>query len=292
MGNTLSQLIQKVERRLNSAPEVVLMTGAVNDTATTLQLDTGEASKLETGMVLESGLDTSFSAAETMLVRSFDADADTVVVRRGYPDTEGVADHDANTFLRLNPRFTLNHIRDVVLDVVRSKLQPWVWNVAETTLTWESDGHLSPAVNDVLEPRYVYQVIAGQIYPIPFQWLSPDAVDATNFPNGCVIINSSSGSSTVYMAYKGRVSVGNNSDPIDGLTVLGAVAYLQMGEESPLLGPDVSMIASTVPAGSRVSAGRQLMAQFELERSQEANRLSALDANVPQFVPAPGSWYA
>lgn len=196
-----------------------------------------------------------------------DATSDELIVDRAVDGTEGVT-HAAGTTVLIKPRWLSVDIMEAVNTIIDLELWPHVWIAGETTLDYQSANDYFPFTEGGIdEVAYVYQVVSGEQYQLGFRHIGSDLADDTNFPDGFLILPGPIDSSTIYVAYRSRPTLASLTPALTQLVVLGAMAQLQLTEESAGTAPDTTVVDRSLQAGSRLRAGALGLQRFQAARS-------------------------
>lgn len=222
---------------------------------------------------------------ERALVESTNDTANQITVARGIDGTMATT-HAANMTFFIEPRLWYAQISDTAMDVLEGDMWPHVWVPMETSVaTIESDGTYSPTPTDIEDVIYVYQLIDGERYRIPHDWLSPELSDNTNFPRGMLSVPSTYDQSTLYIAYRAKPVLQTMPERLVRLNALGTAAQLLMQEEGLHVSAAVSAADRRIQEGAKGRAGALLWERFVARRNEE--RLSLLeDERQGHRVPA------
>jgi len=141
--DTVSTIVDKIRRQLNSTVRLEITTLGVTCNATELVLTLGYdlADSIREGAVLS-------IESETVRVMSVDVAAKTVTVVRGFQDSEGAA-HASGTEVQVNPRFTRFDIFDGVYDEMAGwEPDLWTTDLYETTVVDDQEVIELPAAHE------------------------------------------------------------------------------------------------------------------------------------------------
>ncbi len=268
----IADLMRRVRRRGRDHPERALLQDTpldASDTAVTLLQ--ADLPKFKDGGILVNFDDETDELAIT--TAPADTTALTVGVSRGQDGT-AAAEHPTATALLLRPRWSNAEIIDALAYVVDNEFWPHVWLAGETSLTYQgATEYYSPAVPDIEEIVYAYQLSGGVRYQLHAEWLSPELADDANFPDGAVTIRRAVDASKIYLAYRARPTLGTLTSKLENLAIMGAFAELVMAEEGAHVGGDTSATQRQVQDGSRLRAGAVMWDRFERARIGERIRL-------------------
>lgn len=265
-------LVEKIRFTLRDRPHRSRLTnsGGISAVATTMTVPASDITSFQRGQFLEFDDDTD----EVVEVTSLDESTATLTIRRGI-ESSTAATHAENASILIDPRFPYLQIADAAQDIVEGELWPHVYETGETTLAYEADGNYAPSVTDIEDVTLVYQISGGETYPIDeWEWTSPEQVGAP-FTNGRLIVPYTNDSSTLYVAYRARITLATATDRQLRLIALGTAANLLMLEEGLAAAPDPSTHRGDLAEGSRARIGSLLWERFVNQRNTE--RISLLE---------------
>lgn len=241
----------------------IIDAGGISDSDTTISLPAGQVRAIapSPGAMVEfdDGSD------ERVEIIGTDPDADTIEVLRAREGTTAAA-HVENAGLLFGARFSYTRIADAIADITEGELWPWVWLAKETTLSYEADGHYNPSVPDIEKVVSIWQTVAGERYDLQHQYRTPEVAENTN---GLIYLPEHVDTSTIYVAYRARITLANAPERILRLITIGAVAELMEQEETTLVAPDPGKVMGGVQEGARVRSGRLLWERFTTRRAIE-----------------------
>lgn len=278
----LTQLVRQIRRRVGDKPDQSRITIAVDDNDTTLTLPTGHVSTKfpRPGLAIEFDDGT----GEEALIDSVDPGANTMEVLRGHNGTQAHP-HEINCAVLAPPRYSFFDITEAVDHIIDLECWPNIWSARELSLAYQStNDYYSPDVSDIEEVSYCYQLVSGGRYRLACAFLSPDVADAANFPRGALIIPETVDMSTIYVAYRARLTVSNLSPSQEALVRLGVVAHLLMIEEAQQVAPGAGQLDRRVSEGATQRAGLLLWQRFMDARSQERINLISEEQQGSIFV--------
>lgn len=261
-------LVEKVRGMVRDRPlrSRVTNSGGINAAAISMTVPAAHIGNFQVGQRVEWDDDTD----ETAEVTDVTPDTNTVTFGaygRGI-ESSTAAIHAENSIVLINPRFRYVEIADAAQDIVEGELWPHVYKYGETTLSYEADGHYAPSATDIEEITLAYQLDGGRRYDLWHEWVGPEEA-GTGYTNGMVRIPAPYNSSTIYVAYKARISLATATDRQLRLIATGTAAQLLLMEEAVALAPDRPASVGRIQEGSRLRAGQILWDRFINQRNTE-----------------------
>lgn len=259
-------MVRRIRRTGRDRPDrtKIDFAGGIDNSIRAINIPAGHLNKFPQSGVL---LEPDDGRGELMYTTGRDDDANTLLVDRGADGTAATA-HDNQTVLLIKPRWLALDIMEAVNTIIDLELWPHVWVPGETTIDYQSaNSYFGFEVADVDEVSYVYQLLGGEQYKIGHRHIAASLSDDANFPNGFLLLPGAIDASTIYVAYRSRPTLANLTPELEQLVVLGAMAQLQLTEESASTAPDTSVVDRSLQPGSHLRAGALGLQRFQGARS-------------------------
>lgn len=266
MADELS-LVRRIRRLGRDRPDRTKITdvGGIDDAAVAIKVPAGHLTKFPQSGVL---IEFEDGNHEVSYVTGRDDVTGMLLVDRAADGTDAVP-HKEGTTILIKPRWYSFDIMEAVSTVIDLELWPHVWIPGECQIDYQSaNSYFALPQGDIDEVAYVYQLSGGAQYQLGFRHVSSTLADDTNFPNGFLLLPGAVDASGIYVAFRTRPTLAGLTPSLEQLTVLGAMAHLQVGEESAGTAPDTSIVDRTLQPGARLRAGVVGWQRFSEARAQ------------------------
>lgn len=272
--HSFGDLVREVRDEFDDyPPQTFIVDDPLDRSATALTIPDSDLNLFPTGrMWLECD-----DFADEQIVTTGPADVATsqVPIRRAQRGTVA-RNHAKDTSVFISPRFPRPRIVRAINHIIDTELWPFVWAFEEGSLAYQGANYYYPSPSpDIEEIVYAYQVISGDRYPMTMGWLPPSFAEGADFPYGALTPSAVYDSSTIYFGYRARPNINNLTSALRSLVVMGAVAHIQINEESKLVGPDAPVVNRGLQPGARSRAGIVALQRFQAVRSQLSISLMA-----------------